>query len=100
MSKSAYERPWYVGQQWAVPDVWDQCFVANSLFQEREGEERVKHVLIVAGEPGSDDVEVLANLTHLRTSATERGGVGCILLADYICKLHNDELARKQAGQR
>lgn len=97
--KNVYERPWYVGQQWAVPDAWDLACTADCLHQEQDGEPRVKHVLLVAGEPGADDVEVLANLTHLRTNSTERGGVGGIFAAEYICKLHNAELARKQDAQ-
>lgn len=97
MSKSAYERPWYVGQHWIEPDSWDLAFVADCLHEEQDGKKRVKHVLLVAGKPGDEDAEVLANLTHLRTNETERGGVGAILMADYICKLHNDALARKQS---
>lgn len=99
MSKNVYARPWYVGQHWVPPDGWDLAYVPDCLHQEQEGEARVKHVLLVAGEPGEDDAEVLANLTHLRTNETERRGLSDVFVAEYICKLHNDELARKQAGE-
>lgn len=98
MSKSLYERPWYVGQHWVTADEWDLAYTPDCLREEKDGEVRVKHVLLVAGAPGEDDAEVLANLTHLRTAETERRGLSDVLVADYICKLHNDELARKQGA--
>lgn len=92
-----YEVPWTVGQQWVQPDEWDHAFVSPSLHR-RVSTPEVKHVLLMAGVAESGDAEVLANLTHLRT-APDVARAGGPLVADYICQLHNAELARKHAAQ-
>lgn len=97
--KNIYEVPWTVGQQWVTPDEWDHTFVSPSMHRHLgTSTQEVKHVLLVAGVPESGDAEVLANLTHLRT-APDVSLAGGPLVADYICQLHNAELARKHAAQ-
>lgn len=77
--------------------------------EEVERVEMIKHVLIMALTPtenGDADecAGVVADLTAVISpvkflSRTARSPRWDADLAEYICRLHNDELARKQAGE-
>lgn len=105
--KDIRDLPWFTGQQWRKFD-WRQpahaimgdAYKSARVGTEAEAEVYVKHVVICTGVADDPEGVPVADLSALFAlslhGGRERTPRADADLGEYICKLHNDDLARRQ----